>query len=407
MDSQPISMFDFQNNYFPIGIIAMESARELSALIDAHLMSWYYESNPEAKNNENSRKSLILKSACPRFNTGDAKAVLGETVRGYDIYIVTDVGNYNCTYTMYGQKAMMSPDDHYQDLKRVISAISGKAQRITVIMPTLYGGRQHKRSSRESLDAAHALQELQSMGVSNIITFDAHDPRVQNAVPLMGFDNAMPNYQVLKALFKRVTDLKLDKEHLMIVSPDEGAMNRNIFYSSVMGLDMGMFYKRRDFSRIVNGRNPIIAHEYLGVPVEGKDVFIADDIVASGDSLLGVAYDLKKDGAKRIFLSATYGLFTEGVEKFNKAYADGIFDGLLATNLTYQSPAMLNAPWFINVDVSKYVAYFILASHQHRSVTTILNSHEKVKNLIDKYIAEHNGRNEEEECTLFSQSLTE
>ncbi len=383
-------MFDFQNNYFPIGIIAMESARELAKLIDEHLMSWYYEEHPEAKDKEDARKSLIIKSSCPRFNTGDAKAVLGETVRGYDIYIVTDVGNYNCTYTMYGKEVMMSPDDHYQDLKRVISAISGKAQRITVIMPTLYGGRQHKRSSRESLDAAHALQELQAMGVSNILTFDAHDPRVQNATPLMGFDNAMPNYQVLKALFNKVHDLKIDKDHLMIVSPDEGAMNRNIFYSSMMGLDLGMFYKRRDFTRIVNGRNPIIAHEYLGAAIEGKDVFVSDDIVASGDSLLSLAYDLKKEGAKRIYLSATYALFTEGIERFHKAYAEGMFDGLLATNLTYQSPEMLNAPWFINVDVSKYVAYFILASHQHRSVTTILNSHEKIHNLINKYIEEHN-----------------
>lgn len=397
-------MFDFQNNYFPIGIIAMESARELAKLIDEHLMSWYYEEHPEAKDKEDARKSLIIKSSCPRFNTGDAKAVLGETVRGYDIYIVTDVGNYNCTYTMYGKEVMMSPDDHYQDLKRVISAISGKAQRITVIMPTLYGGRQHKRSSRESLDAAHALQELQAMGVSNILTFDAHDPRVQNATPLMGFDNAMPNYQVLKALFKKVPDLKIDKDHLMIVSPDEGAMNRNIFYSSMMGLDLGMFYKRRDFTRIVNGRNPIIAHEYLGAAIEGKDVFVSDDIVASGDSLLSLAYDLKKEGAKRIYLSATYALFTEGIERFHKAYAEGMFDGLLATNLTYQSPEMLNAPWFINVDVSKYVAYFILASHQHRSVTTILNSHEKIQKLIEKYVAEQKERNEDEECTLFSQS---
>ena len=404
MNGQPISMFDFQNNYFPIGIIAMESARELAKLIDEHLMSWYYEEHPEAKDKEDARKSLIIKSSCPRFNTGDAKAVLGETVRGYDIYIVTDVGNYNCTYTMYGKEVMMSPDDHYQDLKRVISAISGKAQRITVIMPTLYGGRQHKRSSRESLDAAHALQELQAMGVSNILTFDAHDPRVQNATPLMGFDNAMPNYQVLKALFKKVPDLKIDKDHLMIVSPDEGAMNRNIFYSSMMGLDLGMFYKRRDFTRIVNGRNPIVAHEYLGDSIEGKDIFVADDIVASGDSLLSLAYDLKKEGAKRIYLSATYALFTEGIERFHKAYAEGMFDGLLATNLTYQSPEMLNAPWFINVDVSKYVAYFILASHQHRSVTTILNSHEKIQKLIEKYVAEQKERNEDEECTLFSQS---
>lgn len=403
MDGQPISMFDVQNNYFPIGIIAMESARELGKKIDAHLMSWYFEEKPEARENSHEKKSMLLRASCPRFNTGDAKGVLGESVRGYDIYILTDVGNYNCTYKMFGQDVMMSPDEHYQDLKRIISAISGKAQRITVIMPILYGGRQHKRSSRESLDAAHALQELQNMGVSNIITFDAHDPRVQNAVPLMGFDNAMPNYQVLKALLKHVPDLRIDKDHLMIVSPDEGAMNRNIYYSSIMGLDLGMFYKRRDYSRLVNGRNPIVAHEYLGSSIDGKDVFVSDDIVASGDSLLSLAYDLKKEGAQRIYMSATYALFTEGMERFHKAYADGVFNGLLSTNLTYQKPELLEAPWFINVDVSKYVAYFIRASHQNRPVTSLLDSHQKIQTLLEKYIAEQNKRLKDEECTLFSQ----
>jgi len=376
---------EFQNKNNPVGIIAMESAKLLGDKIDQHLLKWFYELNPEAQNDDSIKNTFLVKSSCPRFNTGDAKGVLGETVRGDDIYIITDVGNYNCTYMMYGKEVMMSPDEHYQDLKRMISAISGKAQRITVIMPILYGGRQHKRSSRESLDGAHALQELQAMGVSNIITFDAHDPRVQNAIPLMGFDNAMPTYQVLKALFKKVPDLKIDKDHLMIVSPDEGAMNRNIYYSSIMGLDLGMFYKRRDYSRIVNGRNPIVAHEYLGSSVEGKDVFVSDDIVASGDSLMSLAYDLKKEGAGRIYLSATYALFTEGLDKFRKAYADGIFNGLLATNLTYQSPEMLAEPWFINVDVSKYIAYFILAAHQNHSITTLLDPHQKIRDLLERY----------------------
>lgn len=389
MEGQPISMIDYEKSVFPIGIIAMESAKEVGGLIDKHLMGWYYKANPEAENNEKAKKSLLLKASCPRFNTGDAKAVLGETVRGYDMYIITDVGNYNCKYDMYGQQVPMSPDDHFQDLKRVICAISGKAERITVIMPILYGGRQHKRSARESLDCALALQELYNMGVSNVITFDAHDPRVQNATPLMGFDNAMPRYQFLKALLKEVDDLKLDKDHLMVVSPDEGAMNRNIYYASELGLDLGMFYKRRDFSTIVNGRNPIVAHEYIGASVKDKDIFVSDDIIASGDSMLMLAYDLKKEGAKRIFLSATYALFTEGMEKFDKAYEDGIISGVLSTNLTYQNPEMLAKPWYINVDASKYIAYFILSLHQNNSVTAIHDPHKKIRALVEKYKAEH------------------
>lgn len=403
MDGQPISMFDYEKSFFPIGIIAMESAKELGAEIDSHLMKWYYNENPGAENIETDKKSLLLKASCPRFNTGDAKAVLGETVRGYDMYIITDVGNYNCRYSMYGQDVPMSPDDHYQDLKRTICAISGKTQRITVIMPILYGGRQHKRSSRESLDCAVALQELYNMGVSNIITFDAHDPRVQNATPLMGFDNAMPTYQVLKALFHNVKDLVLDKDHLMVVSPDEGAMNRNIYYASVLGLDLGMFYKRRDYSTIVNGRNPIVAHEYLGTSVEGKDIFVCDDIIASGDSMLMLAYDLKKEGAARIFLSATYALFTEGLEKFDRAYKDGVISGVLSTNLTYQSPEMLSRPWYMNVDASKYIAYFILAIHQNHSVTTLLDPLKKINDIVTKYKTEQ----KDPQCTIFTQSSHE
>ena len=385
MDGQAISMFGLRNEFFPLGIIPLVSAKDLGDQIDMHLMTWYYLENPEKVNDLSTRDSLLLEASCPRFNTGDAKGVLNETVRGYDLYIVVDVGNYNCRYSMYGESVPMSPDDHFQDLKRIISAVSGKAERISVIMPVLYSGRQHKRSSRESLDCAVALQELEKTGVKNIITFDAHDPRVQNACPLMGFDNAMPTYQVLKALFNKVHDLKIDKEHLMIVSPDEGAMNRNMYYSSIMGLDLGMFYKRRDYSTIVNGRNPIIAHEYLGSSVKGKDIFVADDVIASGDSMLSLAYELKKEGANRIFVCGTYALFTEGIDKFQKAYEEGVISGVLSTNLTYRSPELLRAPWYIDVDVSKYIAYFILSIHQNHSVTTLLDPHEKIKELLDKY----------------------
>lgn len=388
MEKKPMPVFD-SNGFSPIGIIAMEGAKGISEKIDRHLMNWYYEQNPGAKEAGKVRESVILNASCPRFNTGDGKGVLSETVRGYDIYIVTDVGNYDCKYSMFGMEVPMSPDDHYQDLKRIITAISGKANRITVIMPILYGGRQHKRSTRESLDAAVALQELQSMGVSDIITFDAHDPRVQNATPLMGFDNAMPTYQVLKALLKRYNDIVIDKDHLMCVSPDEGAMNRNIYYSSVMGLDLGMFYKRRDYSRLVNGRNPIVAHEYLGASVEGKDILVADDILASGDSLLSLASDLKKDGAKRIFLTATYALFTEGVDKFREAYANNLFDCVISTNLTYQKPELFDTPWYVSADMSKYIAYFIRASHQNRSVTTLLDSHKKINDLLNRYTSKN------------------
>ena len=279
----------------------------------------------------------------------------------------------------------MSPDDHFQDLKRAIQAISGKSYRISVIMPTLYGGRQHKRSTRESLDCAVALQELEAIGVKNIITFDAHDPRVQNATPFMGFDNVMPTYQVLKALLKKYKDLQLDKDHLMVVSPDEGAMQRNIYYASVLGVDLGMFYKRRDYSTVVNGRNPIVAHEYLGNAVAGKDILVADDIIASGDSMLGLAYELKEKGAKRIFVTATYGLFTEGLEKFQKAVDDGVIAGVLSTNLTYRTPELLAKDWFTEVDCSKYIAYYILAMHQNQSVSKLLDPHQKIKALLERY----------------------
>jgi len=386
MDNKNSSFFNNENELFPLGIIGLESAKDLSIQIKDHLVNWLVEENPENANQiKKDGDSLLIDNTCPRFYTGDAKGVLGQTVRGYDLYIIVDVGNYNCKFTMFGNENCMSPDDHYADLKRIISAIGGKAHRINVIMPILYGGRQHKRSSRESLDCAMALHELMNMGVENIITFDAHDPRVQNAIPLTGFDNVMPTYQVLKALLKHAPDLKLDNDNLMIVSPDEGAMNRNIYYSSVLGIDLGMFYKRRDYSKLENGRNPIVAHEYLGSSVEGKDILVSDDVIASGDSILSLAYELKKGGARRIFASATYALFTEGLEKFNKAYADGVIAGVLSTNLTYQPPQLQAAPWFINVDCSKYIAYFIAALHKNHSITTILEPHIKINALLAEY----------------------
>ena len=322
---------------------------------------------------------------CPRFSSGDAKGLIKSSVRGDDLYILVDVGNYNCKYSMYGFENAMSPDDHYQDLKRIIQATGGKAKRINVIMPNLYGGRQHRRSYRESLDCAVALQELQAMGVDNIVTFDAHDPRVCNAVPLMGFDNLMPSYQVLKSMFRSVADLVVDRDHLMVISPDEGALNRNMYYAVNLGVDLGMFYKRRDYSRVVNGRNPIVAHEYLGDSVEGKDVFIADDIIASGESMLDIAYEMKKRKAQRIFAYATYAIFTAGLEKFDKAYADGIVDGVFGTNLTYRSPELLGRPWFHEVDCSKYIAYYIAAVNQNVSISTLIDSHEKIQKLLKKH----------------------
>lgn len=361
----------------PLGIVATEGAKELGDMINAHLVKWARESGHPVD-------TFLVESECPRFQSGDGKGMLKQTIRGDDLFFIVDVGNYNCKYTMFGQENAMSPDDHYQDLKRLIQAASGKAHRINVIMPILYGGRQHRRSYRESLDCAFALQELQNMGVSNIITFDAHDPRVQNAVPLMGFDNVMPTYQALKSLFKHVPDIIIDPDHFMIISPDEGALNRNMYYASVLGVSLGMFYKRRDYSKVVNGRNPIVAHEYLGTSVEGKDVFIADDIISSGDSMLDIAYELKKQKAKRIFAYATYGLFTNGLEVFDKAYKDGIISGVLGSNLTYRTEELKQREWFFEVDVSKYIAYFITALNRDISISEILDPHEKIKALLER-----------------------
>ncbi len=376
--------------YGPLGLIAMPGCEELGQRVNSWLMKWREQQETQEETPlftviGYNRKDFLIDVQCPRFGTGEAKGMIRSTVRGYDIYILCDIGAYNMTYKMYGQNVPMSPDDHYQDLKRIIAAIGGRAKRINVIMPMLYEGRQHRRTTRESLDCAMALQELQAMGVSNIITFDAHDPRVQNAVPLIGFDSVKPTYQMLKALFRDQIDLRLDKEHLMIVSPDEGAIDRNIFYSSVLGLDMGLFYKRRDYTHVVDGRNPIIAHEYLGDSVEGKDVFVSDDILASGDSILDLARELKKRKANRIFAAATFALFTAGLDAFNRAYDEGTISRVISTNLTYRTPELKQAPWFVEADMSKYISYIIASLNHDRSLSGLLNPYDRIKSLVDRY----------------------
>lgn len=375
MESQ--TLFSAENRVAPLGIISLAGAQELSKKVEAHLVRW-------AKLAGLDYDTFLIESSCPRFSSGDGKGMIKSTVRGYDLFFIVDVGNYSLTYNYFGQENRMSPDDHYQDLKRLIQAASGKAHRMNVVMPLLYGGRQHRRSYRESLDCAYMLQELQHMGVSNLLTFDAHDPRVQNAVPVMGFDNLMPEYQVLKKLFKDFPDLSTDKNDFMIVSPDEGALNRNMHYASVLGVELGMFYKRRDYSRIVDGRNPIVAHEYLGASVEGKDVFVADDIISSGESVLDIAENVKDRRANRFFAYATYAIFTNGLEKFDKAYEQGLIDGIFGSNLTYLKPELRNRPWFHEVDVSKYIAYFISALNHDVSISSLLDPHSKIEALLKK-----------------------
>ncbi len=381
MEQSAQFFFSPENRVAPLGIISLEGARELSDRIEAHLVRWAKEAGMDVD-------SFRIKASCPRFSSGDGKGIIADTVRGLDLFFIVDVGNYSCTYNYFGRENRMSPDDHFQDLKRLIQAVSGKAHRINVVMPILYGGRQHRRSYRESLDCAVALQELQSMGVENVVTFDAHDPRVENAVPLMSCDNLMPSYQVLKAMFRNFPDLSIDRNDFMIVSPDEGALNRNMYYASVLGVELGMFYKRRDYSRVVDGRNPIVAHEYLGSDVEGKDVFIADDIISSGESMLDIAYNLKARKAKRIFTYATYAIFTNGLEAFDKAYREGYIDGVFGSNLTYRTEELKNRPWFYEVDVSKYIAYFISALNHDISVSSLIDPHEKIKALLERRQAE-------------------
>ncbi len=371
-------LFDNNSRVAPLGLLAMEGAKDLGEKVNWYLTNW-------ANENEYAVDTFLVQSDCPRFSSGDGKGLIKQTVRGNDLFILCDVGNYNCKYKLFGQLNCMSPDDHYQDLKRIIQAASGKTHRINVIMPTLYGGRQHRRNYRESLDCAVALQELQAMGVSNILTFDAHDPRVQNAIPLMGFDNIIPSYQVLKAMFRSIEDFKPNKEHYMIVSPDEGAINRNMYYAAILGVDLGMFYKRRDYSTIVNGRNPIVAHEYMGNDVTGKDIFVADDIISSGESMLDIAIELKKRKANRIFCYATYPIFTNGLDAFDKAYADGIIDGVFGTNLTYRTPELLASPWFHEVDCAKYIAYYIASLNHDLSISNVIDPHSKIQALLEKY----------------------
>lgn len=358
-----------------LGIIACTGAEELTQKINQHLLRWAREADIQDE-------TFIIDSECPRFSSGDGKGLIKASIRGDDLFFIVDVGNYSCKYKIFGHENCMSPDDHFQDLKRLIQAASGKAHRVSVVMPLLYGSRQHRRNYRESLDCAVALQELQSMGVSNVISFDAHDPRVQNATPLMGFDNVMPTYQVLKALINQVPELKLDWDNFMVVSPDEGAMSRNMYYASVLGVNLGMFYKRRDYSRVVNGRNPIVAHEYLGDSVEGKDVFIADDIISSGESMLDIGYELKKRKARRIFCYATYPIFTNGLDRFDEAYERGVITGVLGSNLTYRTEDLRSREWFYEVDCSKYIAYLIAALNHDMSMSSLIDPHEKIENLL-------------------------
>lgn len=377
-----------------LGLIPLESCKELGLKVDQYLVGWrekrqhQHQNDPAFKGYR--RDSYIISTAVPRFGTGEAKGVIKESVRGYDLYLMVDVTNYSLTYSVCGYENHMSPDDHYADLKRIIAAVGGKARRITAIIPFLYESRQHKRTARESLDCALALQELTAMGVDNIITFDAHDPRVQNAIPLKGFETVQPAYQFIKGILREVKDLKIDAEHMMIISPDEGGTNRAVYLANVLGLDMGMFYKRRDYSKIVDGRNPIIAHEFLGSSVEGKDVIIIDDMISSGESMIDVATELKKRKANRIFVVATFGLFTNGLERFDEAVADGTIYKVVTTNLTYQTPELLAKPYYINCDMSKYIAYIIDTLNHDSSISDLLNPYDRIQRLVAKYKAEQN-----------------
>ena len=372
-----------------LGIISLEGCKNLGQEVDSFLVKW--RTKRESNNRDSlafsgyQRNSYLLKAKVPRFGSGEAKGMILESVRGTDLYLLVDVGNYSLTYSLCGHPNHMSPDDHYQDLKRIIAAVGGKARRITVIMPFLYESRQHKRNTRESLDCALALQELVSMGVDNIITFDAHDARVQNAIPLHGFETIQPAYQFIKGLLLNVYDLTIDVDHMMIISPDEGGMSRAIYFANVLGLDMGMFYKRRDYTKIVDGRNPIVAHEFLGSDVEGKDMIIMDDMISSGESVLEVAAELKERKAGRIFICSTFGLFTNGLEKFDKAHKQGLFDYILTTNLIYQTPELLAKDYYINCDMSKYIAYIIDTLNHDASISDLLNPSDRIQSLVKKY----------------------
>ena len=372
----------------PLGIIAMPGCEALCDKIDKYLVKW--RANQASEHQQNiafygyQRDTYKVNVSLPRFGSGEAKGVVNESVRGFDLYIITDVFNYSCTYNMYGMEVPMSPDDHYADLKRVISAISGKAKRITILMPMLYEGRQHKRSSRESLDCALALQVLVNLGVDNIMTFDAHDKRVQNAIPNGSFENIMPTYQMIKSLVNSVEDLHVDKDHLMVISPDEGALHRCIYFATQLGVNLGMFYKRRDYTRVVNGRNPIVEHQYLGDSVEGKDIIIVDDMISSGESMLEVCSKLKGLKAGRIFVCTTFGLFCNGLEVFDEAYKNGTFYRVFTTNGVYQTPELLSRDWYESVDLSKYTAYFLDTLNHDMSVSSLLDCSDKIEKILIK-----------------------
>ena len=372
-----------------LGLIALPGCESLGNKVNDYLVKWRHESAHEYRNDiafsGYEKDNFLINAQVPRFGSGQAKGIIKESIRGKDLYLMVDVCNYSVTYSLTGHKNHMSPDDHYQDLKRIIAAIGGKGRRINVIMPFLYESRQHKRSSRESLDCALALQELVRMGVDNIITFDAHDPRVQNAIPLSGFETIKPTYQFIKGLLRNIDDLQIDSRHMMAISPDEGGTNRAIYLANVLGLDMGMFYKRRDYTKIVDGRNPIVAHEFLGSSVEGKDVIIIDDMISSGDSIIEVATELKRRKAGRIFAAATFGLFTNGLEKFDKAYEDGTLCRILTTNLIYQTPELLSKPYYISCDMSKYIALIVDTLNHDGSISSILSPNERIQHVLQKY----------------------
>ena len=374
-----------------LGLIPLTGCEQIGQEIDYYLTQWRAEREGEHKNSlavaGYQRPTYIVDCDLPRFGTGEGKGVLNSSVRGMDLYILVDVVNYSKTYRLFGEQNHMSPDDHYQNLKRAIAAVGGKARRITVIMPYLYEGRQHKRSMRESLDCAIALQELVRMGVDNIITFDAHDPRVQNAIPLSGFDTVQASYQFIKGLLRHVEGLHIDSQHMMVISPDEGGMKRAVYIANVLGLDMGMFYKRRDYTQVVDGKNPILAHEFLGSSVKGKDMIIIDDMISSGESVLDVAKGLKERGAARIFVFSTFGLFTAGLSQFDKAYEDHLIDKVLTTNLIYQTPELLSRPWYISCSMSKYIAYIIDTLNHDSSISDLLNPVARIQNIVERYQA--------------------
>ena len=375
--------------YGTLGIVPLKSCSKMGEKVDDYLVQWREQREHENQSNlafsGYKRDSYVVSASTPRFGSGEGKGVLNDSIRGYDLYIMVDVCNYSIEYSLCGTTNHMSPDDHYADLKRVIAAAGGKARKINVIMPFLYESRQHKRSGRESLDCALMLQELTAMGVENIITFDAHDPRVHNSIPLKGFESVSCTYQFIKYLLLGVDDLHIDSEHMMVISPDEGGMGRAVYFANVLGLDMGMFYKRRDYTKIVNGRNPIVAHEFLGTNVEGKDVIIIDDMISSGESMIDVASELKKRGASRVFCATTFGLFTNGFDKFDEAYEKGIIDKILTTNLVYQPDELLSKPWYINVDMSKYMALLIDTLNHDSSISDLLNPVDRIQKRVKEY----------------------